>query len=335
MALLENTEVSATPRDIPVVRRLSDRVFRGILILGGLFAFIVLAGIFGYLFSTARPVLEFMGLDFLFTSNWYAGDGLLPSEGSIDNPNFGIAAMIWGSLLIAVVALLIAVPLAVGISLAITQVLPRRIAFAFTSLIDLAAAIPSVVFGLWGAYVLSPHAELWAKWLNTKLGDKIPVFSVEFPYFGQSPFMAGLVLAIMITPIITAVAREIFSQVPRDLITGAQALGASRWAVVRDVVLPFGRGGVIGGAMLGLGRALGETIAVFFVLQVFTSDVNWYNILESQGGSVASLIVSRFGEAGPLEVSALFGAGLALFLVTLLANAAATLIIRNAKGGVR
>jgi phosphate transport system permease protein len=242
--------------------------------------------------------------------------------------------MIWGSLLISVVALVIAVPLAVGVSLAITQVLPKRIAFWVTSLVDLVAAVPSVVFGLWGAYILSPHAQLWAAWLNRNLGDTIPVFSVNFEYFGQSPFMAGLVLAIMITPIITAVSREIFSQVPHELVTGAQALGASRWSVVRDVVIPFGRSGVIGGAMLGLGRALGETIAVFFVLQVFTSEVNWYRILESQGGSVATLIVSRFGEAGPTEVSALFGAGLALFLVTLAANAAASVIVKNVKSGV-
>ena len=334
MAILNEQQVIAIPRPIPVVRRLSDKFFRAILIFGGLFAFVVLAGIFSYLFSTARPVLELMGFDFLFTSTWYTGDGLLPSQGSIDPPRFGIAAMIWGSLLISVVALVIAVPLAVGVSLAITQVLPKRIAFWVTSLVDLVAAVPSVVFGLWGAYILSPHAQLWAAWLNRNLGDTIPVFSVNFEYFGQSPFMAGLVLAIMITPIITAVSREIFSQVPHELVTGAQALGASRWSVVRDVVIPFGRSGVIGGAMLGLGRALGETIAVFFVLQVFTSEVNWYRILESQGGSVATLIVSRFGEAGPTEVSALFGAGLALFLVTLAANAAASVIVKNVKSGV-
>ena len=131
----------------------------------------------------------------------------------------------------------------------------------------------------------------------------------------------------MITPIIAAVSREIFSQVPRDLITGAEALGASRWTLIRNVILPFGKGGIVGGAMLGLGRALGETIAVFFVLQIFTDGVNWYRILESSGGSVASLIVSRFGEAQPLELSALFGAGLALFFITLLANAGATAIV--------
>lgn len=332
MAIIDQTPVTAAPREIPEVRRTSDKIFRGILIFGGLFSFIVLAGIFGYLTATARPVLELMGLDFLFTSQWYNGDGLLPSEGSMDAPSYGILAMLWGSLLISIVALGIAVPLAVGVALVITQVLPKKLAFGVTSFVDLVAAVPSVVFGLWGAKVLSPHAQLWAAWLNDTFHKNFPPFRVGFEYFGQSPFMAGLVLAIMITPIITAVAREVFSQTPRDLITGAQALGASRWSVVRDVVLPFGRNGVVGGAMLGLGRALGETIAVFFVLQIVVDDVNWVHILESEGGSVASLIVSRFGEAGPVEVSALFGAGLALFLVTLAANAVAGVIVRNAKG---
>lgn len=312
------------------MRRRSDKVFRGILVAGGCFAFIVLSGIFGYLATTSAPVLKEFGLDFLFKSEWYVGDGLLPSQGSIDLPRFGIFSMLWGSLLIALIALSIAVPLAVTVALAITYLIPRRLVFVTTVFVDLIAAIPSVVFGLWGAYVLSQHAQLWAAWLNTNLGW-VPFFQVDFPYFGQSPFIAGLVLAVMITPIIAAVAREIFASVPKDLINGAQALGASRWTIIRDIVLPFGRSGIVGGALLGLGRALGETVAVFFVLQIFVDKVNWFHLLESQGGSIASLIISRFGEASPLEVQALFGAGLALFLITLLANAAAAALV-NATG---
>ena len=143
--------------------------------------------------------------------------------------------------------------------------------------------------------------------------------------------MAGLVLAIMITPIIAVVTRQIFALVPPELINGAQALGGSRWTIIRDVVLPFSRGGIIGGAMLGLGRALGETVAVFFVLQLFFDGVNWYRILESSGGSVASLIIAKFGEASPLEISALFAAALALFVLTLVANAAAALLVNSSK----
>ena len=317
-----------TPRVITVRHRLSDRVFRGVLVFGGLTAFLVLTGIFGYLAMSAGPVLKAFGLDFFTGSSWYAGDGLLPSEGSMDPPSFGLLPMLWGSVLIALIAVTIAVPLAVGVALAINYLLPQRLSTLFTIFVDLVAAIPSVVFGLWGFFVLMPHGTVWAQWLNTHLGF-IPLFQVEFPAFEQSPFMAGIVLSIMITPIIASVSREIFSQVPRDLITGANALGASRWTLIRDVVLPFGRGGIIGGAMLGLGRALGETIAVFFVLQLFFDGVNWFHGLESTGGSISSLIVSRFGEASPLELSALFGAGLALFFITLLANAGATAIVAS------
>lgn len=324
--LAEEAVQTPVPRVIPTPRRLSDRVFRGILILGGLAAFIVLTGIFGYLAASAAPVLRAFGLEFFTGSAWYAGDGLLPGEGSMDPPAFGLLPMLWGSVLIAVIAVSLAVPMAVGVALAINYLLPKRVAMVFTVVVDLVAAIPSVVFGLWGFFVLMPHGALWAAWLNAKLGW-IPFFSVEFPAFEQSPFMAGIVLAIMITPIIAAVSREVFSQVPPELVTGAHALGASRWTLIRDVVLPFGKGGIVGGAMLGLGRALGETIAVFFVLQLFYDGVNWYRGLESTGGSVASLIVSRFGEATPLELSALFGAGLALFFITLLANAGATAIV--------
>jgi phosphate transport system permease protein len=207
-----------------------------------------------------------------------------------------------------------------------TYLLPKRLSLALTVFVDLVAAIPSIIFGLWGFFVLLPHATVWANWLNQNLGW-FPLFSVEFDAFEQSPFMAGIVLGVMITPIIAAVAREVFASVPRDLITGAQALGASRWTLIRDVVLPFGRSGVIGGAMLGLGRALGETVAVFFVLQLFFDEVNWYRILESTGGSIAALIVNRFAEAFPLELTALFGAGLALFVITLIANAGAAAIV--------
>jgi phosphate transport system permease protein len=331
----QNTQVSIeletekiTPRVIHVIRQNSDKVFRGILIAGGLAAFVLLSGIFGFLATSAGPVLRAFGLSFFTGKTWYAGDGLLPSEGSIDPPTFGLAPMLWGSLLIAVIAVAIAIPMAIGIALAATYFLPKKIAFAFTVFVDLVAAIPSIVFGLWGFFVLMQHGALWAKWLNTHLGF-IPFFKVEFEGFEQSPFMAGLVLAIMITPIIAAVSREIFASVPAELITGAQALGASRWTMIRNVVIPFSKSGITGGAMLGLGRALGETIAVFFVLQLFFDDINWIRILESTGGSVASLIVSRFGEAQPLEISALFGAGLALFLVTLAVNAVATAIVSS------
>ena len=324
-------ETTPTPQIIQIKRTRGDRIFRGLLIVGGLVAFLVLAGIFGYLAKSSAPVLQAFGFHFFTDSTWYSGDGLLPSEGSVDPPTFGLLPMLWGSVLISIISVGIALPLGVGIALSIVYLLPRRTVFGFTLFVDLVAAIPSIVFGLWGFFVLMPHGTLWAKWLNENF-PQVPFFKVEFLAFEQSPFMAGIVLAIMITPIVAVVSRQIFSLVPPELINGAQALGGSRWTIIRNVVLPFSKSGIIGGAMLGLGRALGETIAVFFVLQLYFDGVNWYRILESSGGSVASLIISKFGEATNIEISALFAAGLALFVVTLLANAGAVALVNSSKG---
>jgi phosphate transport system permease protein len=149
---------------------------------------------------------------------------------------------------------------------------------------------------------------------------------VPAPIFDRSPFIAGLVLSIMIIPIVTAISREVFNQAPRDRIEAAYALGATKWAAIRAVVLPHGKAGVIGGAMLGLGRALGETVAVYMVLNL-AFDINWH-ILQSAGGSVASLIVNKFGEATPFEIQGLMAAGLVLFMLTLMVNLLADLIVR-------
>jgi len=188
------------------------------------------------------------------------------------------------------------------------------------------AAFPSLLFGVWGFLVLMPSVEYWARLLNRHLGF-IPAFEVYPPYFTRSPFVAGVVLALMIIPIITSISREIFAQAPLDRIQAAYALGATRWAMIKAVVIPHGRSGVIGGAMLGLGRALGETVAVYTVLNI-VFDINW-QILLGAGGNVASLIILKFGEAGEYEVKALMAAGLVLFLLSLIVNAAANLIIRT------
>ena len=307
-------------------RRLSDRVFRGILIFGGTTAFFVLLAIFLYLVQRSLPVLREFGFGFVTKSIWYAGDGMSASSGSSDPAVFGLFPMAYGTILVSIIAMVIAVPISVALALGISFYLPRPISRVFTFIVDLAASIPSVVFGLWGLFVLVPHARYWAELLNRYL-DWIPIFRVEFPSFDQSPFVAGLVLALMITPIVTSISREIFSQTPLELIQGAYALGATKAAMIRKIVLPFGRGGVVGGAMLGLGRAMGETVAVFFVLQLFYDKVNFFRILESQGGNVASLIVARYGEATEFELAGLFGAGLVLFMLTLGANFLATAII--------
>jgi phosphate transport system permease protein len=192
--------------------------------------------------------------------------------------------------------------------------------------IDVMAAIPSVVFGLWGFFILMPHAEYWAKLIHKYLGF-IPIFDMPANAFSRSPFIAGLVLAIMIVPIVTSISREVFAQTPLDRIQAAYALGATKWTMIKSVVFPYGRGGIVGGAMLGLGRALGETVAVYTVLNLFY-DIR-IEVLLSAGGSVASMIVNKFGEANPDELKALMAAGFVLFLVTLAVNLVANLIINR------
>jgi phosphate transport system permease protein len=186
------------------------------------------------------------------------------------------------------------------------------------------AAFPSILFGFWGLFVLMPSAEYWAKLINKYLGF-IPIFEVEPRIFTRSPFIAGVVLAIMIIPIVTSISREVFSQTPLDRIQAAYALGATRWNVIRTVALPYARGGIVGGSMLGLGRAMGETVAVYTVLNI-VYQINW-QVLFGAGGNVASLLLLKFGEAQPYEIKALMAAGLVLFLLTLLVNFIADQII--------
>lgn len=308
------------PRALTTTPRLSDRVFRGVVTAGGLTALVVLALISLFLYLKSRDVFSTFGFGFITNVQWIPDDGNAMATGS-----YGIAAMLTGTLLTSFLALLFGVPVAVGLALFLTQYAPQWLKRPLTLLVDLMASIPSVVYGLWGFFILMPHAIYWAKLLHKYLGW-IPVFEVPAPIFDRSPFIAGLVLSIMIVPIVTAIAREVFSQAPRDRIEAAYALGATKWATIRAVVLPHGRAGITGGAMLGLGRALGETVAVYMVLNL-AFDINW-RILQSAGGSVASLIVNKFGEATTFEVQGLMAAGLVLFLMTLAVNLLADLIVR-------
>jgi phosphate transport system permease protein len=251
--------------------------------------------------------------------------------GNIDytQTEFGIAAMLIGTILCALIAVVIAVPISVLSALYLSFYAPNSVRKFMVSIIDLMAAFPSVLFGIWGFFVLMPSAEYWAKLLNKYLGF-IPFFEVQVPVFTRSPFVAGVVLAIMIIPIVTSISREIFGQTPLDRIQAAYALGATRWAMIKAVVIPYGRSGVVGGAMLGLGRAMGETVAVYTVLNI-VYQINW-QVLLGAGGNVASMILLKFGEAGEGEIKALMAAGLVLFLLTLLVNSIADLIVKSAGG---
>lgn len=296
-----------------------DRVFNRVITVAAFSALAVLAGIAIFLGAQTIPVLQTQGLSFLTTTAW---------DINTDPPTAGIWGMLYGSVVLAIIALVIAVPASLMMSIFMVFLAPRRLASILTNLIDLMAAIPSVILGLWAFYVLNPTAEVWQQLLNQYLGW-IPLFQNTSGNFLGTPFIAGFVLAIMMIPIVTSVTREVLSRTPPDLINASEALGCSMWTMLRFVALPYGRGGIVGGVMLGLGRALGETIAVFFVLKI-VFDTNWYNIIESGGGSVATLIVSRFGEiSGPYELQLLLAAGFFLFIMTLVVNVLANLIVNR------
>lgn len=327
--LVSDASPDASP-DNPVGRVIateygaSDKVFRGVITGGAMFSLAILALIAGFLLFRGLEIFRDFGFGFITSARWDAGDGVDKSTTS-----FGIAAMLVGSIVTALIALVFAVPFAMGTALFLEYYCPARIRVFLTSLLDLVAAIPSVIYGIWGYSVFMKYGASWSRALNENLGW-LPLFRVPFPNFERSPMIAGLLLALMIVPITSSVARAVYSQAPRDQVDAIYALGGSRWSGIRHIVLPFGRSGLIGGAMLGLGRALGETVAVYLVLNLVFR-VN-FQVLASAGGNVASLIANRFGEAGDYELKALMAAGLVLFLVTLVVNFVATAIVGRVSG---
>lgn len=331
MTLAEEKRISApTPRVITTKPRTSDKIFRAVIFTGALSSLVILAAIATFLGIRGFEILAREGLSFITGYEWYSS---INSDGSTgEDPSvYGIGAMLIGTIITALIAVSIGVPISIAAALYLNFYAPTAIRGFLVGVIDLMAAFPSILFGLWGFNVLMPSGEYWAKLLHKYLGW-IPLFDVSTPFFSRSPFIAGLVLAIMIIPIVTSIAREVFSQTPLDRIQAAYALGATKWTMIRAVVLPFGYSGVVGGAMLGLGRAMGETVAVFTVLNIiFQAN---FQILLGAGGNVASLIILKFGEASAEEIKALMAAGLILFLLTLLVNMLADLLVsRTVKQG--
>jgi phosphate transport system permease protein len=286
-----------------------------------------LAGVF--LLVQGGQALSADGPKFLTTQAWDPNSGV-----------FGIATVLVGTILIALTAIVFAVPLATGTALYISEYSPRRIRQTLIALVDLMAAVPSIVYGLWGLYLLQPNILGLAQFIATWFGW-IPIFHVDGfdpsdplttpTIFTASTFVTGLVVAMMVTPIICSIMREVFTQAPIGEREGALALGATRWGMIRSVVLPFGRGGMIGGTMLGLGRALGETIAVYLIISPTTAIQP--HILQSGANSISALIALRYSEASPFEISALMAAGLALFIMTLIVNFGASIIISRSRSG--
>jgi phosphate transport system permease protein len=302
--------------------RTADKWFFGIARAAGYSSFVIVAAILFFLLLRAWPTFTSEGvLDFTFATGW---------NSVAEPPVFHLGPMLYGSLLIAAMGVVLAVPMAISIAYYIVFMAPKRFATVATVLVDLLAAIPSIVIGLWGLIVFSPVASEWARLLNEAMGF-IPVFSNSVDIFLRSPFIASWVIAVMIVPIISSITREIFSQLDQEMINGALALGGSRESILRKVILPTASGGIVGATLLGLGRAMGETVAIFFVLNLTFDSYNWFQILEPSGGAVASLILARFTEALEGELSALLAAGVVLFVVTLIINSIASYIVAKSQ----
>lgn len=298
----------------------ADRIFYKTATTAANSSIVLVSLILVFLLWRSWPAFQTQGIDYIFGSTW---------EVSEEKTVMQIWPMLWGSILISLLGVLLAVPMAISIAYFIVFMANKRVGKIATVLVDLLAALPSVVLGLWGLLVFSPIAAGWARMIFEGLGF-IPFFQNSSGNFLRSPFIASWVIAVMIVPIIASVTREIFSQMDRELINASLALGAGRWSTLRRVILPTSGGGIVGGVLLGLGRALGETVAIFFVLNL-SFDVNWFGVLEDRGGSIASMILSKFGEAGPLEVSGLMAAGVVLFVVTLFVNSLASFIVAKAQ----
>ena len=301
-----------------VVHSRGDKVFRRLVTAGALTSLVILGLIGAFLFGRGAQVFSQYGLKFITGTNWATSlDESIASE-------FGIGPMLVGTVIVSAIAMLFAVPMSIAGALYIEFYATGRVRRILSALLDLAAAIPSLIFGLWGIQIFTDFGQRWAEFLATRMGW-FPLFSTISDNYGRSPFVAGCVLASMVVPITTSVAREVYSRTPRELVDTCYALGGSKWGAIKTVVLPFGKSGVVGGAMLGLGRALGETIAVYLVLNLNFRYT--FRILESEGGNVASLIAQRFGESTSEELTALVAAGFVLFLLTLTVNMIASAIV--------
>jgi phosphate transport system permease protein len=318
-----------TPRKLTTVRGVTDNAFRFAAHGGGIVVLSIMTLVGLFLAVRGAEAIASAGPSFLTEQDWEPNSG-----------RFGIAAVLFGTVTIALVAISVALPLAVGTATYISEYAPPGLKRLLVGIVDLMAAIPSVVYGLWGMFWLEGSILPVAQWLSTYFGW-IPIFDVPNfnpgdplatpTVFTASAFLAGLVVAMMVAPVAASIMREVFAQAPIGEREGALALGSTKWGMIRSVVYPFGMGGMIGGTMLGLGRALGETIAVYLVISpVFVIQPH---ILQTGSNSISSLIALRYGEASPFELSALMAAGLVLFLITMVVNFGAGIIIQRSRSG--
>lgn len=323
------TTVPAPPdlqHDLESTGGTADRSFRTIAYVAGLAVLGILGLITVTMISRSTDALQHMGLDFFTSKRWNP-----PGE------QYGILSYIWGTVYTAIIALTLAVPVSLGIALFITQVAPMWLRRVMVYVIDLLAVVPSVVFGLWGILVFAKHVGGFYGWLS----DTFSGWPVLGGIFGENPqgrsfFTAGIILAIMITPIIVSLSREVIETTPQFDKEAALALGATKWEMIRGAVIPHSKGGLVGAVMLGLGRAMGETIAVALVIGSATGQITW-NVL-APGNSMPAVITAEWGEADELKKSALIAMALTLFVMTIAINIAANAIVQRSmkrSGGAR
>ncbi|MCE1174345.1 MAG: phosphate ABC transporter permease subunit PstC [Propionibacteriales bacterium] len=329
-ALPQPTSEAAVPRRFVSRASVSDVIFRRVATSAGIITVAIMLAVGLFLSLRASTALRTVGWTFLTEQQW-----------SPETNTFGVAAILFGTVTIAVIALTVSVPLSIGTALLLSEVATGRLRATLVTLVDLMAAVPSIVFGLWGVYFLQGNIIPVAKWISIWFGW-LPFFAVtdasgqpftEASAFTSSAFIAGIVVGMMVVPTQTAIMREAFARAPIGEREGAYALGSTRWGMIRAVVLPFGKGGIIGGIMLGLGRALGETIAVYMIISpIFV--INW-QVLKTGTNSVSALIALRYGEASEFGLSALMAAGLVLFLLTLVINFTASSIVARSRSGAQ
>ena len=324
-----DTSTEVGPRKISRKATGVDAVFVHSARAVGATVLVITGGVGLFLGWQAYPTLQHYGLGFFTEASWQPEADVV-----------GIAAVLTGTVEVALVAMTIAFPLALLTALYISEYAPAAIKNTLVSMVDLMAAVPSIIWGLWGFFLIMPRAAELSVWLDRNFGW-IPVFDVrdadpdaavlDISRYSFSAFSAGIAVAMMVLPMACAVMRQGFSQTPEGEKEAALALGATQWGMVRSVVLPFGRGGIIGGTMLGLGRALGETIAVLLIISP-AFEVKG-RILEVGSNTVSALIAGRFGDASKTQLSALLAAGFVLFLITLAVNTVAAVIVNRSRSG--
>jgi phosphate transport system permease protein len=307
----------------------ADRAFRAVVLGVAGLVLLVLLGTAAFLVAQAWPAIQHYGFfSFLGSDRWAPSDAVAKST----HPNpYGILQFMYGTAITSLIGMLIAVPVAVAVALFITQIAPAWLYRPLTYVVDLLAAIPSVVYGFWGIFALIPALHPIVNFLTSTLGN-IPVIGAVFagPFFGVSYFTAGVVLAIMVLPIVTAICREVFAVTPVDEKEAALALGMTRWEMLRTAVLPRARSGITGASILGLGRALGETIAVTMVIG--NSVLSITASIFGQGATMPSVIANEFTEATePFHLSSLFVVALWLLIIALVVNVAGKLVVRRTR----